>query len=128
VWRVLQLLGAGCLVVVVLTHVSEALRLFPSMQWGSPTSVGHYLDLSSAVLGLALVAVGYVGASLVATALRGEHPADVAAALRDLEPDEALAVFGQIDDARAAEVLDELDPELTRYGADGAVASRRPSR
>ncbi|HEV8636953.1 MAG TPA: hypothetical protein VG370_22260 [Chloroflexota bacterium] len=62
VWRVLQLLGAGCLVVVVLTHVSEALRLFPSMQWGSPTSVGHYLDLSSAVLGLALVAVGYVGA------------------------------------------------------------------
>jgi hypothetical protein len=37
-------------------------------------------------------------------------------------------VFGQIDDARAAEVLDELDPELTRYGADGAVASRRPSR
>ncbi|HEV8636952.1 MAG TPA: hypothetical protein VG370_22255 [Chloroflexota bacterium] len=55
-------------------------------------------------------------------------PADVAAALRDLEPDEALAVFGQIDDARAAEVLDELDPELTRYGADGAVASRRPSR
>src|SRR5437870_5246683 len=30
----LQLLGAGCLVVVVLTHVSEALHLFPWMHWG----------------------------------------------------------------------------------------------
>ena len=30
----LQLLGAGCLVVVVLTHIFEALHLFPWMQWG----------------------------------------------------------------------------------------------
>ena len=60
-WGFLQLLGAGCLVVVVLTHVAEALRLFPSMQWGSPTSVGHYLDLSSAVLGLTLLPAGYLG-------------------------------------------------------------------
>jgi len=60
-WGFLQLLGAGCLVVVVLTHVAEALRLFPSMQWGSPTSVGHYLDLSSVVLGLTLLPVGYLG-------------------------------------------------------------------
>jgi len=30
----LQVLGAGCLVVVVLTHVSEALQLFPWMHWG----------------------------------------------------------------------------------------------
>src|SRR6059058_2625 len=29
-----QLLGAGCLMVVVLAHVSEALHLFPWMQWG----------------------------------------------------------------------------------------------
>jgi uncharacterized protein (DUF983 family) len=35
----LQLLGAGCLVVVVLTHVSEALRLFPWMHWGSSTAL-----------------------------------------------------------------------------------------
>ena len=34
VWSLLQLLGAGCLVVVALTHVSEALRLFPWMHWG----------------------------------------------------------------------------------------------
>ena len=40
----LQLLGAGCLVMVVLTHVSEPLRLFPWMDWGLEDSVGHYLD------------------------------------------------------------------------------------
>jgi len=46
----LQIVGAGCLVVVVLTHLFEALHLFPWMQWGSEHSVGHYLDLGSAVL------------------------------------------------------------------------------
>ena len=56
----LQLLGAGCLVVVVLTHVSEALHLFPSMHWGHERSVGHYLDLWSAVLGLTLFPIGYL--------------------------------------------------------------------
>src|SRR5712692_3642990 len=61
-WRCVQLLGAGCLLVVVLTHIAEALELFPSMQWGSPSSVGHYLDFSSAVLGLTLFPVGYMGA------------------------------------------------------------------
>jgi hypothetical protein len=60
VWYSLQLLGAGCLVVVVLTHVSEALHLFPWMDWGSPHSVGHYLDFWSAVLGLTLFPVGYL--------------------------------------------------------------------
>ena len=56
----LQLLGAGCLVIVVLTHVSEALNLFPWMHWGLENSVGHYLDLSTAVLGLTLFPVGYL--------------------------------------------------------------------
>jgi hypothetical protein len=56
----LQLIGAGCLVVVVLTHISEALHLFPWMQWGQEHSVGHYLDLWSAVLGLTLFPVGYL--------------------------------------------------------------------
>jgi len=55
----LQLVGAVCLVIVVLTHVCEALHLFPSMEWGRPHSVGHYLDLASAVLGLTLIPVGY---------------------------------------------------------------------
>jgi hypothetical protein len=60
VWSLLQLLGAGCLVVVVLTHVSEALHLFPWMHWGLEHSVGHYLDFWSAALGLTLFPVGYL--------------------------------------------------------------------
>jgi hypothetical protein len=60
----LQLLGAGCLVVVVLAHVSEALNLFPWMHWGLEHSAGHYLDLSSAVLGLTLFPTGYLVHSL----------------------------------------------------------------
>ena len=56
----LQMLGAGCLVVVVLTHLCEALNLFPWMQWGQEHSVGHYLDLWSAVLGLTLFPIGYL--------------------------------------------------------------------
>jgi len=60
VCSVLQLLGAGCLVLVVLTHVSEALQLFPSMHWGLEHSVGHYLDFWSAVLGLTLFPIGYL--------------------------------------------------------------------
>jgi len=58
-FSLLQLVGAGCLVVVVLTHVCEALHLLPWMRWGQPDSVGHYLDLSSAVLGLTLLPFGY---------------------------------------------------------------------
>ena len=56
----LQLLGAGCLVLVVLTHVSEALHLFPWMHWGLELSVGHDLDFWSAVLGLTLFPIGYL--------------------------------------------------------------------
>ena len=56
----LQLLGAACLVVVVLAHVSEALSLFPWMHWGLEHSAGHYLDLGSAVLGLTFFPVGYL--------------------------------------------------------------------
>lgn len=56
----LQLLGAACLVIVVLTHISEGLRLFPSMGWGEAHSIGHYLNLLSAVLGIALLPLGYV--------------------------------------------------------------------
>ncbi len=56
----LQLVGAGCLVIVVLCHVFEVLNLFPRMGWGLEHSVGHYLDLLSAVLGLTLFPVGYL--------------------------------------------------------------------
>ena len=54
----LQLLGSACLVVVVLTHVSEALQLLPWMHWGLEHSIGHYLDFCSAVLGLTLFPTG----------------------------------------------------------------------
>jgi hypothetical protein len=56
----LQILGAGCLVMVVLTHICEALHVFPWMHWGSEHSVGHCLDLWSAVLGLTLFPIGYL--------------------------------------------------------------------
>jgi len=56
----LLIAGAACLMVVVFTHVCEALNLFPSMGWGAKGSVGHYLDLASAVLGVTLLAVGYL--------------------------------------------------------------------
>jgi hypothetical protein len=56
----LQLLGAGCLVVVVLAHICEALHLFPWMHWGDEHSVGHYLDFVSAILGLTLFPLGYL--------------------------------------------------------------------
>jgi hypothetical protein len=51
----LQLLGACCLIIVVLTHIAEALRIWPSMGWGEPHSVGHYVDLLSALVGVALL-------------------------------------------------------------------------
>jgi hypothetical protein len=56
----LQLLGAGCLVVVVVTHFCQALGLFPCMRWGLKDSVGHYLDFWSATLGLILFPAGYL--------------------------------------------------------------------
>ena len=60
VGSLLQFLGAGCLPVVVLAHLCEGLHLFPWMQWGHENSVGHYLDLSSSVLGLTLFPLGYL--------------------------------------------------------------------
>ena len=56
----LQLLGAAFLVLVVLAHVCEGLGLLAWMQWGRPHSIGHYVDLASAVIGVTLVPLGYV--------------------------------------------------------------------
>ena len=55
----LQLLGAGFLIVMFLSHVAEALQLAPWMGWGLANSVGHWLDLSSAIAGLTLLPLGY---------------------------------------------------------------------
>lgn len=56
----LQWLGAICLAIVILSHVCEALQLLPSMGWGLKHSAGHYIDLSSAVMGLTLFPLGYL--------------------------------------------------------------------
>ena len=56
----LQLLGTTCVTLVVLTHIAEALHLFPWMRWGLKDSAGHYLDLSSAVLAVTLFPTGYL--------------------------------------------------------------------
>ena len=53
----LQLLGAGCLMVVVLTHIFETFHLLPWMQWGVEHGAGHYLDFACAVLGLMLFSI-----------------------------------------------------------------------
>jgi len=58
-WSLLQLVGAGCLMVVMLAHIAEALELFPSMGWGLEHSVGHHVDLWSAIFGLTLFPIGY---------------------------------------------------------------------
>ncbi len=60
VWLFLQLVGAGCLVVVGLCHIFEALHLLSWIHWGLTHGAGHYLDFWSAVLGLTLFPVGYL--------------------------------------------------------------------
>jgi hypothetical protein len=55
VTNVFTLLGATSLLVMVLTHVAEALNLFPTMGWGQRHSVGHYLDLVSVYAGIAFL-------------------------------------------------------------------------
>jgi hypothetical protein len=60
VYALLQLIAAGCLVLVVLAHIAEALHLFPRMHWGLENSVGHYVDLWSVVLALTLFPIGYL--------------------------------------------------------------------
>jgi hypothetical protein len=47
--------AALCLLIVVLTHVAEHWHIFPSMGWGLPDSPGHYLDLTSVILGVAFL-------------------------------------------------------------------------
>lgn len=59
-WCVLQAVGAGELVVVILAHFCEALGLLPWMGWGVEHSPGHYVDLLGAVLGATLFPLGYL--------------------------------------------------------------------
>jgi hypothetical protein len=59
-WLLVQLVGAAALVVVACTHVCEALGWFPWMGWGRGRSAGHYLDLSSAIVGITLFPIGFL--------------------------------------------------------------------
>ena len=59
-WSFLQLLGAGCLTMVVLAHIAEGLHLLSWMNWGLERSMGHYLAFCSAVLGIATFPTGYL--------------------------------------------------------------------
>ena len=48
----LQLVGASGLMIVVLSHVCEALVLMAWMKWGQERSVAHYVDLGGALIGI----------------------------------------------------------------------------
>ncbi len=66
-----------------------------------------------------------VGGDLALTAaLSGKHPAEIVNAMDKLSLPETLAVFNWLDNERAAEVLDELDPQTVRYITDNAPARR----
>lgn len=57
---VLQVVGAACLTLVVLTHVCESLHLLSWMGWGLENSPAHYVDFVSVVVALTLFPVGYL--------------------------------------------------------------------
>jgi hypothetical protein len=73
-WVSFQLIGSAFLVVVVLTHICEALSIFHWMHWGREDSLGHYLDLASAVLGLTLFPTGYCLYALTTRKAQGDPP------------------------------------------------------
>jgi hypothetical protein len=68
--RLLLLLGLAFLFIVALTHIAEDFHIFPAMGWGLPDSVGHYLDLVSAILGCALLLISLV---LIVAARKSRH-------------------------------------------------------
>lgn len=56
----LLVIGSAFLIIVPIVHIFEVTRLFAFMGWGNPHSFGHYLDLTSAVLGLTLFPFGLI--------------------------------------------------------------------
>ena len=68
--------------------------------------------------------LGAGGDVRLTAALAGRHPADIVEAMDNLTPPEALAVFNWLDNERAAEVLDELDPETVRFLTSNAPSGR----
>jgi len=47
-------IGTGCFGLMALTHVFEGFSILPAFGWGQPRSVGHFIDLSAALLGIVL--------------------------------------------------------------------------
>ncbi len=56
--------GTAFFVIIAIAHVFEALALLPAFGWGQPRSTGHYIDLTSAVLGITLIVAGLVAACI----------------------------------------------------------------
>jgi hypothetical protein len=48
-------LATCCFLIVSFAHIFEAFGLLPAAGWGQPHSIGHYVDLSAALLGLVLL-------------------------------------------------------------------------
>jgi hypothetical protein len=44
-----------CFLAVAVVHVCEATRTLSAAGWGQPASVGHYIDLGLAILGIVLL-------------------------------------------------------------------------
>ena len=59
-WAALQLLGAAGLTFVAVAHICEAVGFLPRFGWGAERSVGHYLDLTSALVGVTCLPAGYL--------------------------------------------------------------------
>ena len=66
--------GTACFIVVALTHVFEAFEILQAARWGQPGSIGHYIDLGAAVLGLTLVCSGLVLRYVHPSSTRNETP------------------------------------------------------
>jgi len=56
----LQASGIGCFAVMAATHVFEEFSLLPALGWGRPDTVGHFIDLTAAPLGVVLVAASFL--------------------------------------------------------------------
>ena len=109
-----QCLGAAFLIVVVFAHIAEALSLFPSMGWGLPHSMGHYIDLTSAICGLLFLSAGYL---LRRGRLSGFMPAD------------RLSLVAWPTSRKAAYELDAFKPnlELANTAKQNTIPRKRKS-
>ena len=56
----LQALGIGCFGIMALTHFFEAFSILPAFGWGQPHTIGHLIDLVSALLGVTFVVTSFL--------------------------------------------------------------------